>query len=447
MDLEVIARVLWLRGRMRRREGWSRAQVEAHRDAELRRLREFAVRRSPFYRELHRGLENKPLHDLPVVTKRDLMTNFDRVVTDERIRLDDVVKHQAALAGDDKFLGRYRLSSTSGSSGFKGLFLHDDREWATVIASYNRANEWAGIRAPLTRVTRIAVVSSRTAWMQSARVAATLQTRFVSSLRLDALQPMPEIVAALNAFQPESLVGYASMQRLLAEEKLAGRLRIAPRAVMCASEVLTSDARAVLRAAWGFEPFNVYAATETAGIASECERHTGMHLYEDLVIAELVDEKNRPVPPGTPAAKVLATVLFGRTQPLIRYQIDDCPILSGESCVCGRPFALLAGIEGRTEDTLTITGDGDGVRVYPNVFHVALEDWALAGWQVTQTAPNALAVRVVPGQREIDVPALGRALEVALTKQGARPALDVRVVSEIPKSPNGKAPLVKGLAK
>ena len=53
------------------------------------------------------------------------------------------------------------------------------------------------------------------------------------------------------------------------------------------------------------------------------ERHKGLHLFEDLVITEVVDEKNRPVSPGAYGDKVLMTVLFGRTQPLIRYGMSD----------------------------------------------------------------------------------------------------------------------------
>ena len=66
----------------------------------------------------------------------------------------------------------------------------------------------------------------------------------------------------------------------------------------------------------------MYGATETAGIASEC-RHGRLHRYEDLVIAEIVDEANRPVAPGDFGAKLLVTVLFSRTQPLIRYEMSD----------------------------------------------------------------------------------------------------------------------------
>jgi phenylacetate-coenzyme A ligase PaaK-like adenylate-forming protein len=52
-----------------------------------------------------------------------------------------------------------------------------------------------------------------------------------------------------------------------------------------------------IRTAFGVRATNVYAATETAGIASEC-RLGHLHRYEDLVIAEIVDGDNQPVPEG-----------------------------------------------------------------------------------------------------------------------------------------------------
>ena len=44
-------------------------------------LRTFAASRSPFYRDLQRGLEAAPLAVLPVVTKATLMARFDDLAT------------------------------------------------------------------------------------------------------------------------------------------------------------------------------------------------------------------------------------------------------------------------------------------------------------------------------------------------------------------------------
>ena len=114
-----------------------------------------------------------------------------------------------------------------------------------ILASYARANQWAGINAgPLHRV-RMAVVSSTAPWHQSARVAATLRSPFIDSHRLNAAAPPAQTVARLNELQPQVLVGYASMLGMLAEEQLAGRLQITPQAVNSASEPLTTESRAL----------------------------------------------------------------------------------------------------------------------------------------------------------------------------------------------------------
>jgi len=126
------------------------------------------------------------------------------------------------------------------------------------------------VPASLTHRLRLAVVSTTVPWHQSAVVGASLKGPLVPTLRLDATSPMEEIVSALNDFQPESLVAYAGMAKALALEQLDSRLRVNPRSVMCASEVLTSGARRVIREAFGSEPYETYEATEAAGIASDC---------------------------------------------------------------------------------------------------------------------------------------------------------------------------------
>lgn len=265
----------------------------------------------------------------------------------------------------------------------------------------------------------------------------------MNTLRLDATDPLSEIVAKLDAFQPESLVAYASMARTLAEEQLAGRLRIAPQAVMCSSEVLTATARARIREAFGVEPFNVYAATETASIASECGQHR-MHLYEDLVVTEVVDDRNRPVPPGTCGAKVLVTVLFSRTLPLIRYEMSDSPALSGQTCPCGRPFALLDGVQGRSDEILWLDdGHGKAIAVHPVVFHTLLAAVPAHGWQVV-LEPARLRIEVALPGSGFDAKALADSIRAELRRAGTSPPpIEVVAVDAVRRGRTGKAPLVR----
>jgi phenylacetate-coenzyme A ligase PaaK-like adenylate-forming protein len=315
-----------------------------------------------------------------------------------------------------------------------------------IIASYGRANEWAGIRSGVIHRVSMAVVSSTTAWHQSSRVAATVRSPFIVSERLDAASPLPVLVGRLNELQPDVLVAYASMIRVLADEQLAGRLRIAPRAVNSSSEVLTGEARAMATRAWRVPPFNVYAATETGGIAAECEHHEGLHLFEDLVIPEVVDDDYRPVPPGQPGDRLLVTVLFSRTIPLIRYEMTDRVRVAPQPPACGLPFRLLESIEGRTDDVLALPATAGGtVRVHPVVFHQALDLLDAAGWQVRQR-DHELQVLVAAPESAFDPTGTERAVRTALTTAGAAPpVVRVSLVDAIPAGAAGKRPLVVAL--
>lgn len=189
----------------------------------------------------------------------------------------------------------------------------------------------------------------------------------------------------------------------------------------------------------------MYAATEPAGIASECEQHRGMHLFEDLVITEVVDENNKPVPPGVYGERVLVTVLFSRTMPLIRYEMSDSVRLaSSPHCPCGRPFALIAGIQGRAEDVLRFPAKSGGqVSVQPIIFHRVMEAVPAGGWQVAQGSEGLTVL--LSGVREGFADAtLIDSLRQELRAQGALvPPVEVRHVPTVPRTTVGKAPLIK----
>ena len=155
------------------------------------------------------------------------------------------------------------------------------------------------------------------------------------------------------------------------------------------------------------------------------------------MIAEIVDEDNQPVPEGEYGAKTLVTVLFSRTQPLIRYELSD-RIAAAPGMPGDLPFALLAGIEGRQEEVLTL----GGVTVHPNVFHGALERLPVAGWQVIHEG-DRLRVLLAGGvnvDAAVTVDSVQRALE-AVGVRGIH--VTVNLVDSIPRTALGKAPLIR----
>ncbi|MBI3287035.1 MAG: phenylacetate--CoA ligase family protein [Chloroflexi bacterium] len=444
MNIQILLGLLSTLRELRQHDRWTHQQLKAHQASSLRRLREHAYAHSPFYQRFHKGLTDRPLNELPVLTKAMLMEHFDELVTNPAIRLEEVETHLANLRGDERFLRRYWVNATSGSTGQRGLFLFNRSEWTAILASFARGHEWAGAEISLTHRMKMASVASTSPWHMSARAGATLQSWWMPALRLDASEPVEAIVRRLNAWQPEMLVAYASMARILADEQLSGRLRIAPHLVFTSSEVLTDETRRRVEQVWGKKLFNQYGATEGGDLAAECERHRGLHLFEDLVLPEVVDRDNRPVPPGVYGDKLLVTVLFSRTQPLIRYELSDSVRLAAAPCPFGRPFALIDDIQGRVEDVFHFPAAAGGeVAVHPNVFHRIMDKVPASGWQVVQER-DGLTI-LLSGVRDGFVEeTLADAFRQGLAAQGAIvPAIKVQRVVSIPRGAAGKAPLIR----
>lgn len=447
MRTSLLVKVPRARRLLRRREAWTTAQLAAHQARSLAALREHARTTSPFYQRFHKGLDDAPLSELPVLTKTMLMEHFDDIVTSRDLHLPEVQAFLTGMRPGELYRDRYYVAATGGTTGRPGVFAWRPDEWAGVLASYSRPYAWGRAPLSLTRRARMAVVSSTTPWHQSALVASTVDSPFVPTLRLDAGTPLEELTARLDAFQPQMLVGYASILRLLADAQAEDQLHIAPTATFSASEVLTEATRRSIDHAWGHQPFNVYAATETAGIAAECEHHTGLHLFEDLVVTEIVDENHHPVSAGEFGAKVLVTVLGSRTIPLIRYEMSDSVRLSTAGpCPCGMPFLRLDTIQGREQEALRLTGtSGTDIVVQPIVFHRVMDTVPLSAWQITQNT-DGLTVLVV-GLADVVAP---EDVEAGLRREldrlrDSHLAITVRQAERIPRTAIGKAPLIRAL--
>jgi phenylacetate-CoA ligase len=142
MDIQIIRGLLSQMRQFRPRDHWTRQQLEAHQAGALSSLRDYAYTHSPFYQRFHQGFVGAPLQELPVLTKAILMEHFDELLTDRAIRLEEVKTYLTKLAGDERYLGKYWVNATSGSSGHLGLFLFNRAEWTTVLASFARARAW-----------------------------------------------------------------------------------------------------------------------------------------------------------------------------------------------------------------------------------------------------------------------------------------------------------------
>jgi phenylacetate-coenzyme A ligase PaaK-like adenylate-forming protein len=235
------------------------------------------------------------------------------------------------------------------------------------------------------------------------------------------------VLEAVSAAGPSHLVGYASAIGRLARAALAGELRLHVLRVSTNSEPLLDEDRQAIRQAWNAPIHNLWGSTEIGVQAVGCGVGEGLHVCEDEVVLERVDDNGLPVGPDEPAARTLATGLANRTFPFIRYDLgDEVEWLTG-SCECGSAFARVAEIGGRRDDDFRY-----GTTMVPaSAFrHVLGTEPRVSEYQVVQTAKGAEILAV--GTPNVD--ALTSSVIDALRRYGlSDPKIRIQSVDSIPR--------------
>lgn len=431
-------------------DDWSRDRLLSYQRARLGKLLQHAVSSSRYYREVLGQDALDPdlrLEDLPTQSKATLMEQFDRVVTDSRLRLAEVEAHAGGAEPGAAFAGDFDVFMTSGTTGRRGMFPQAPPEFAQWVAGFWRVLSWFDAQPGM----RAIGIASPTPLHITQKLFRALGAFGVGRPALTATLPIQTLVGALNLDQPETILSTVTMMGMLATEQLEGRLAIRPRQVLVSSEVLTEEVRRRIAEAWETDPIEVYASTETLLMAAEAPERVGLHVSEDLVVLEVVDERDRPVPPGVPGYKVLVTSLVNQALPLIRYELSDSVTLAPGSDPTGRPYQRIQRVDGRNDDVLRFAADDGGEAVVlPHRLRAPFAQLAdVIQYQIVQER-RRLSIRVVlRGGASVETPGRIRAgVQAALEDAGAiPPPIEVEQVAAIEREPgSAKVKLIKSVA-
>jgi phenylacetate-coenzyme A ligase PaaK-like adenylate-forming protein len=403
----------------------------ARRQARLAELVAFARANSHYYDQHYHSVPQtiSDIQELPPTQKKELMSNFDRWVTDKAVTRAGI---EAFIADPSRigqvYLNKYLACTTSGSTGTPAILLHDAR-WLVVNSGLSLGHisrQWLTWRtaAQMLRGVRFGLISATHSHFYGMTMVERMRRnpRYQKTKRIFSIfSPLPQLVDQLNEFQPMMLNSYPTMLTLLAKEQLAGRLNIHPVVVLSSGETLGLGARQQMESAWRTRVWDLYVTSETGYIGFQCRRGQ-MHVCADWLILEPVDHQDRPVPPGEPSRGVLVTNLANRVQPIIRYKMNDSVTISPTPCPCGSSLPVIR-IEGRTDEILTLaTADGQTVDLLPAVLRTLLETMpGLYRWQIIQTKPTQLDVRleVFAGEKTASVwAAVRQRLDACLAEQG-----------------------------
>lgn len=371
------------------------------REARLERLIDRVRRESPLY--ARRTHEAQRLEDFEPIGKRELMENFDDWATDRRITRRAAEAHLRTAAAADAWLGRYLLWTSSGTSGHPGLFVQD----AASLAVYDALDAlrlrpgvpWQqglglwGLGRHFAYVGAIGgPYAGHVNLQRLQRLVPAPWTPRVTSISV--LEPMVQVAARLQALQPDVLITYPSCADALARMQLEQGLGLRLDEIWLGGEQLSAAQRGRLATAFACPLRNSYGASEFYSIAFECG-HGRLHLNDDWVVLEGLDEHGRPTPAGSHSHTTLLTHLANFTQPLVRYELADRIRFDPAPCACGSALPVIE-VQGRGDDVLRLPGaDGSPVVLLPLALEAVIEENAgITRFQLLLQEGNRLELRL-----------------------------------------------------
>ena len=366
-----------------------RAQLEAAQLKKFRRLVAQVLPKSPYYSHIikERGIDAKTCvpRDFPLLTKSDVSRHFDDIVTDRTITRKGIADFLARSKNPrELYEGRYHVLHTSGTSGSIGYYVFSHGDWIKGVSQVARASHLQYRK----RVAFVAATRGHFAGV-SLMLAGNEGTNswFYDVRTYDVGQPLDQIVAELNEFQPQTLSGYAAMLKVLGEAQERGDLRIHPVELGNGGEPLLPDVKAFLERVFGVKVLNGYASSEHLYMAMTFNGTEGLHLLEDDLIFDLAPDHTA------------VTNLFNETLPLIRYRMDDVLVPDTET-PSRFPYTRIRNIIGRHENALVFTnGAGRDDFIHPIVI-AELVVLGLNAWQIVLESKTSFRfrARLEPGQ-------------------------------------------------
>lgn len=366
---------------------FSEERIRKYQTRKARQLVRFANAHSDFFKRHHSGFDLNDVWTLPTVNKKimmDNLTGYNTVgLTREEI-LDFCLEVEKSRDFSRRLKG-LNIGMSSGTSGNKGVEIVTRAE-----ENYMKAALFARFPFPKNEKVNLAFILRVSAPAFSLGIFGHKLT-YISQL-----SPIEEIRRKLAELNPNVISAPPSMLKILAREVEKNNLDIRPRQLVSYAEVLYPDVRAYLERVFGCRVHEIYKCTE-GPIALSC-RCGSLHINEDIVAVETLNLNGSPTPPGEPCQKLIVTDLHKRSQPIIRYELNDIITISKEKCACGSAFRVIENIQGRADDVFWAKNSltGEWQYIFPDYISRAIitasED--IEEYQVLQNSPEEVVVRI-----------------------------------------------------
>lgn len=317
--------------------------------------------------------------DLPTLTREDALAHNEQLVS-------------TALPPHH---GRVRVSATSGSTGNALRVLQSELAGMYVSACLFRSQRWFNLdvsRNLLLWFGEDAEDSTFPAGKDIGQFGPPWSERATGRrFRLNRYTGAEDVLR----FMADREIGYLSARPAAAHAAALEAIRLGSdlklEGILTFSTGARPDEREDCLKAFGAPMIVPYSAQEGQFIAHQCPTGTHFHINEELVFVEILDDDNRPCPPGV-VGRVVVTPLFNYAQHFIRYELGDLAVF-GEACGCGRTLRVIDHIAGRVTHMFRLPG---GKRVAMSLSIEEQQRFGARYWQIAQVEPLLIEVRYVP---------------------------------------------------
>jgi phenylacetate-CoA ligase len=309
-------------------------ELKKFQEKRLRYMVNFAYRNTALYKEKFRKAHITPsdIHTLHDITKIPLVTKEEiKAVYPQGIVTPGCTEENCAV------------EITSGASGSMLKVLYDLKSLDYLKAVAYRDNLAQGVRPWHKFCVRCSDP------MEHEKISKNPFNREIGILEG---VPEEEIIEQVKILQPHIMAGHTSSFVAMASVMEKNCIKdIHPLKILLGGEVAYPVYREYIEKVFQCPTSNKYGAYEMYSIAWECNHHN-MHISADSVILEFLKD-GEPVSPGE-RGEIVATNLWNKAMPFIRYRLGDVGIPSDCTCPCGRGLPVLQNVEGRADDFIVL---------------------------------------------------------------------------------------------
>lgn len=371
--MNILFRIM-LMEKIKRQFYWNDEMLKKHQEKKIKELIQFVSKKSPFYKNI------KKFSDFPMINKEIMMNNFNTINTSGLDKSELFEFRMNPKNSLSLYKNEFSVGMSSGTSGNKGLTVlskHEMQSYGSLLFARS------GIPKHFKKRILFALRVNNPSFMEVKKLGVRL-------VYVDYTISPKKIIELINNKQLNIIAGPPSLLQEISKhvKDIITKIDL----IISYAEVLSDDVKNILELRFNAKVIQIYQGSE-GFIASTCKCGK-LHLNEDLFKFEFEkagDEFGN-------AQKIIITDLYRKTQPIIRYSINDLVELDDSKCECGSLFKVIKKIYGRVDDIFILKGkDNEKKLLFPDYIRRSIIQSSddIIEYQAIQRSIDNIEIRLI----------------------------------------------------